>query len=329
MTALVTGSSGHLGEALVRTLRLREEPVRGIDIKGGATTDVIGGIAAREVVAEVMHGVRTVFHTATLHKPHVATHRKADFIDTNVTGTLVLLEAALAAGVREFIFTSTTSLFGDALRPPPGAPAAWITEEVVPIPKNIYGVTKSAAEDLCQLFHRNHGLNCIVLRTSRFFPEDDDNRANREAFSDRNLKANEFLYRRADIEDIVDAHLLARAHAKRLRFQRYIISATSPFTEADLPELNANAPAVVARHFPEYETIYESLGWRMNPRLDRVYVNAAARRDLGWTPRRDFAYVLECLAAGEDFASPLAQSIGRKGYHDEVFEDGPFPVEDG
>lgn len=329
MTTLVTGSTGHLGEALVRTLKARSEPVRGIDVNSSTHTDVVGSITDRDLVTQAMQGVRTVFHTATLHKPHVATHSKADFINSNVTGTLVLLEAALAAGVREFVFTSTTSLFGDALRPPPGAPAAWITEDVVPIPKNIYGVTKSAAEDLCLLFHRNHGMNCIILRTSRFFPEDDDSRANREEFSDQNLKANEFLYRRADIEDIVEAHLLARKHGERLGFGRYIISATSPLTEADLPELNDNAPAVVARHFPDYEALYETLGWRMNPRLDRVYVNAAARQDLGWTPRRDFAHVLKCLAAGEEFVSPLALSIGRKGYHDVEFEDGPFPVEDG
>jgi nucleoside-diphosphate-sugar epimerase len=50
-------------------------------------------------------------------------------------------------------------------------PAAWITEEVAPIPRNIYGVTKVAAEDLCELFHRNERLACLILRTSRFFPK--------------------------------------------------------------------------------------------------------------------------------------------------------------
>ena len=105
-----------------------------------------------------MAGVHTVLHAATLHKPHVATHSRQEFVDTNITGTLNLLEEAVAAGVQAFVFTSTTSVFGDALIPPAGAPAAWITEDVTPVPKNIYGVTKAAAEDLCQLFHRNHGL---------------------------------------------------------------------------------------------------------------------------------------------------------------------------
>lgn len=91
--------------------------------------------------------------------------------------------------MQSFVFTSTTSSFGDTLTPAAGAPAAWITEDVAPSPKNIYGATKTAAEDLCQLFHRNHGLPCIVLRTSRFFPEEDDNAHTAQAYADGNIKA--------------------------------------------------------------------------------------------------------------------------------------------
>src|SRR5205085_8183048 len=137
----------------------------------------------RAFVRRCMKGVTTVLHAATLHKPHVATHSRQDFVDVNISGTLNLLEEAAAAGVTAFVYTSTTSVFGDALVPPPGEPAAWITEDVTPIPKNIYGVTKAAAEDLCQLFRRNHGLPCVVLRASRFFPEADDDPAARSAFA--------------------------------------------------------------------------------------------------------------------------------------------------
>ena len=154
---------------------------------------------------------QAVFHAATLHKPHLATHSCHDFLHTNIAGTLNLLEEAVAAGVQSFIYTSTTSVFGDALIPARGLPAAWITEDVTPIPKNIYGVTKSGAEDLCQLFHRNTNLACIVLRTSRFFPEPDDDQLIREAYADENIKLNEYLYRRVDIEDVVSAHLLGCA----------------------------------------------------------------------------------------------------------------------
>ena len=141
MKVLVTGSAGHLGEALVRALRSRNDEVVALDLLSSPFTTHVGSITDRSL-------------------------------------------------------TSTTSVFGDALIPPSGEPAAWITEEVRPVPKNIYGATKAAAEDLCQLFHRNEGLPCLVLRTSRFFPEADDNREIRESYADDNLKANEFLYRR-------------------------------------------------------------------------------------------------------------------------------------
>jgi len=65
----------------------------------------------------------------------------------------------------------------------------------------------------------------------------------------------------------------------------------------------------------------------MFPRLDRVYVNERARRELGWQPRYDFSSVIESLRSGVDFRSPLALAVGSKGYHDEVFAHGPYPVE--
>src|ERR1700685_4573870 len=250
MKVLVTGSSGHLGEALVRTLRDLQYQVISLDILESPFTTHIGSITDRAWVRRCMNGVQSVFHAATLHKPHVATHSRQDFIDTNVTGTLNLLEEAAGAGAESFIYTSTTSVFGDALVPPPEAPAAWITEEVRPVPGNIYGVTKAAAEDLCELFFRNQDLPCIVLRTSRFFPEDDDNRKVRTEYSDANAKANEYLYRRVDIEDVVSAHLLAAEHAAAIGFGKYIVSATTPFGPGDLADLRVNAPRVVRRHVP-------------------------------------------------------------------------------
>jgi UDP-glucose 4-epimerase len=315
MKILVTGSTGHLGEALMRTLRARGTPVLGVDVFPSPFTDVVGSVADREVVDQCMCGVTHVLHAATLHKPHVATHTREQFIETNITGTLNLLEAAVANQVRSFIFTSTTSTFGDALTPPAGSPAAWITEDVVPIPKNIYGVTKTAAEDLCRLFHRNQKLPVLVLRTSRFFPEEDDVAERATAYPEANLKANEYLYRRVDVEDVVASHLVAMEKAPALGFGKFIITATSPFQREDLGQLGSDAPAVLAKYFPRYPEIYERLGWRMLPSLDRVYVNTRAREHLGWRPRYDFAHVLRCVEAGQDYRSPITLAIGSKGYH--------------
>ena len=326
MKILVTGSAGHLGEALMRSLADTSHEATGLDIKSSPFTRREGSIAERSFVKQCMQGVDVVLHTATLHKPHIASHTRQDFVDTNVTGTLNLLEEAVSAGVRSFVFTSTTSVFGRALTPPVGAPAAWITEEVVPVPKNIYGLTKLAAENLCELFHQSSGLPCIVLRTSRFFPEDDDNRTARLTYDDANLKVNELLYRRADIEDVVSAHMLAMQMAPMIGFGRYIISANTPFTPDDLNELRKDAPSVVRRHAPGYELEYRRRGWSMLPAIDRVYVNQLAKAQLGWQPRYDFGLVIDRLRASEEFRSPLARAVGSKGYHAEVFSGSPYPT---
>jgi len=327
MRVLITGSAGHLGEGLMRTLPAAGlEPV-GADLKASPFTHHVGSIVDRGFVRRCLDGVDAVVHTATLHKPHVATHARQDFVDTNITGTLNLLEESIAARARAFVFTSTTSAFGRALVPPPGEPAAWITEDMVPMPKNIYGVTKVAAENLCELLHHRASLPCLILRTSRFFPEPDDRRETRDTYADDNAKANEFLFRRADIADIVDAHLLALDKAPSIGFGRYIISATTPFTPADLAELRADAPSVVRRLVREYEPVYAARGWSMFPSIDRVYDNGRARRDLGWRPAFDFARIVRDLESGGPAGSALSRAIGSKGYHAEVFADGPYPVD--
>jgi nucleoside-diphosphate-sugar epimerase len=202
-----------------------------------------------------------------------------------------------------------------------------VTEEVTPVPKNIYGVTKTAAEDLCELFYRKHKLPCLVLRTSRFFPEEDDRKEMRQFYEDGNVKANEFLYRRVDIEDVVNAHLLAIERAPTIGLGRYIISETTPFTPDDLFELRKNAPSVVKRKVPDYELEYTRRGWKMFPSIERVYVNARARKELGWHPQYDFVEVLGSLKTGADPRSPLSRLVGSKGYHPGGFAEGPYPVE--
>jgi UDP-glucose 4-epimerase len=326
MKLLVTGSSGHLGEALVRTLKALNHEVIGIDLVPSAFTDQVGSIADRPFVKQCMKGITSVIHTATLHKPHILTHSNANFVETNINGTLNLLEESAANAVTAFVFTSTTSTFGDALTPAAGMPAAWVTEEVVPIPKNIYGATKTAAEDLCKLFHRNHKLPCIVLRTSRFFPEPDDSKKTRQNYEDGNVKANEFLYRRVDTEDVVSAHLLALEKAASIGFGLYIISATSPFTPDDLVELRHDAPTVVKRLFPDYPEEFSRRGWKMFPSIERVYVNERARSELGWNPKYTFRTVLDLQKSGLDPRSPLSIQVGLKGYHAEHYRDGLYPA---
>ena len=150
---LVTGSAGHLGEALVRVLRAEGWEVVSVDVLASPFTTVTGSVTDRDLVRGCLAGVGAVVHTATLHKPHVGSHERQAFVDTNVTGTLVLLEEAAAAGVGSFVFTSTTSTFGRALTPGPGEPAAWVTTVATRLSIN---VLKSARDRKSTRLNSSH-----------------------------------------------------------------------------------------------------------------------------------------------------------------------------
>lgn len=304
MRILLTGSSGWLGSAMAPRLRELGHDVTGLDPVPSAETHSVGSIADRDLVMRTVRDNRidAVIHSGALHKPNIENHANRDFVATNVQGTLNLLDAAVATGVQRFVFTSTTSLMisqpirdgltGGARK------AAWLTEEMTPEPRNIYGVTKLSAEHLCRLYHIQHGLPVVVLRTARFFPEADD-MAHAIEQSDANTKANELLFRRLTVEDAADAHILALEKAPRLGFDTFIVSAPTPFRPDDCAALIADAPSVVARYFPEFPALYARKGWTMFSSIDRVYDASRAKDRLGFVCKTSFADVLAGLAGEE------------------------------
>ena len=328
MRVLITGSSGHLGEALLRDASRVGHNAAGFDVKASEFTTHEGSITHRATVGRALDGIDAVIHCATLHKPHMATHSKQDFVDVNINGTLKLLEASVDAGVKAFVFTSTTSVFGDAMRPGKDRSAIWVDETLQPRCKNIYGASKLAAENLCEIFARNHGLPTVVLRTARFFPENDDDRQRRNQYCQTNLQVNELLYRRADIADMASAHWAALTQASNIGFERLIVTATTPFDRADLAQLASQAPTVVERYFPEYRQVYRSKRWAIEPNIDRVYDNSRARRLLSWEPQYNFSDALERVSKNRDHRSSLARAVGKKHYHAATFSDGPYPVDE-
>ena len=296
MRILVTGSSGWLGQTLVPRLRLAGHEVVGLDPVPSATTRIVGSITDRGLVRTAIRDFRVgaIIHAGALHKPNVATHERTEFVAVNVQGTLNLLEEAVspASPVDRFVMTSTTSLMISreirAGHAGGAAQAAWITEDLAPLlPRNIYGVTKLAAEQLCRLFHELFGLPMLILRTARFFPEEDD-MAHAIVQSEENAKANELLFRRATVEDIAEAHLVALDKAPALGFDTFIICARTPFSPDDCAALIADAPAVVRRYFPDYPDIYARLGWTMFQSIDRVYDSSKAASRLGFACRTGF-----------------------------------------
>jgi UDP-glucose 4-epimerase len=304
MRVLLTGSSGWLGSALAPRLRALGHEVIGLDPVPSAETRIVGSVADRDLVMRAVseNRIEAIIHGGALHKPNIEHHRNEDFVETNVRGTLNLLDAAVAFGVKRFVFTSTTSLMiSQAIRGgfTGGArKAAWLTEEMSPEPRNIYGVTKLSAEHLCRLYHLQFGLPVIVLRTARFFPEADD-MAHAIVQSDANTKANELLFRRLTVEDAADAHVAALEKAPQLGFDTFIVSAPTPFQPADCEALIADALSVVARYFPEFPALYARKGWTMFSSIDRVYDASRARDRLGFVCKTSFSNVLATLAAEE------------------------------
>ena len=301
MRVLLTGSTGWLGRHLAPMLRAAGHEVIGMDVAPGPDTRVVGSVADRALVERVMfsHGIESVIHGAALHKPDIVRYPRQAFIDVNVTGTLNLLECAIAAGADRFVFTSTTSLMiTQAIRDETSDAAVWLDETSGPLsPRNIYGVTKRAAEEVCRLVHAETGLPIIVLRTSRFFPEDDDTHRD---LSGENMKANEFLNRRLTVEDCARAHIVALDRAPTIGFATYIASAPTQFSRDDVAELKRDARAVIARLYPDAAELFAARGWSLPASIGRVYDASAIERGLGFRCATDFAAVLAAMRAGDD-----------------------------
>jgi UDP-glucose 4-epimerase len=277
MQLLITGTSGRLGSALAQRLS-HDHAIIGLDVVPGPYTTHLGSVTDRAQVFALAKGIDAILHTASLLPPHLRDSSRSAFVDIIVHGTLNLLESALEHEVRQFIYTSTTSLYGEAMVP--RETAVWVTEELTPVPRDLYDITKFAAEGLCRDVSSAYGLSCALLRVARFFPEPPNDLAIYR------------LYEGVDLSDVVAAHGLA-LEAASPGYQIFNIAARSPFTAGETAELLHDPQRVILRHFPGAGERFATLGWQFPTRIDRVYVIEKAERELGYRPAFNF---LEYLA---------------------------------
>lgn len=277
MRVLVTGSSGQLG-AVISSMLSKEHSIIGIDSLPGKYTSHIGDITDCEFVLSVIKNVEIIIHTCSLHAPHLKTHSSEEFINTNINGTLNLLKSAVEKRIRRFIYTSTTSLYGHAMDST--KQAVWVTEDLLPRPRDIYDVTKIAAEGLCEIYSYQYGLPCISLRVSRYFPESDY------------LMTVYRLYRGVDVRDAATAHILAMT-LKRKGYEVFNISALSPFSRDETYDLLHDAPSILKRYFPNIDKLFAKKGWKLPKSIDRIYSIDKAKKILKYCPKFNFDTLID------------------------------------
>jgi nucleoside-diphosphate-sugar epimerase len=279
MKVLVTGASGQLGSVTVNHLKTHGHHVYGIDIIPSATTHELIDIKDKLSVEKVTVGFDAVIHTAALHGKHYElNYPREDFIETNITATLHLLNACVENKVSKFLYTSTTSIYGNALIDT--EKAVWVDELLVEKPRDIYDITKQTAEQLCKDFFYKEGLQTSVYRIGRFLPEDD------------NLKINHRLYRGLDERDGAEALRLGLDTAFH-DFEIFNISSGSPFGRHDLQQLKHSPTDVILQYFPEAKDIYQRKNWVFPESIDRVYVCDKATQILNYHPQYTFKYLLQ------------------------------------
>jgi dTDP-glucose 4,6-dehydratase len=178
MNVLITGGCGFIGSNLVKLLRTSRPSWRLVtydkltyagnlenlaELEGDAghvfaRADIRDGAAMLDIMRR--HQIEAVVNFAAESHVDRSIMSAEPFLDTNVTGTLRLLEAARAAGVRRFLQISTDEVYGSL--GPTGA-----FEETTPLaPRSPYSASKAAADHLVLAFHHTHGMDTLITRAS-------------------------------------------------------------------------------------------------------------------------------------------------------------------
>ena len=169
---LVTGAAGFIGRSIARQLLQNGATVRGLDnfstgkrenLEGLTGLEFIeGDITHRATVNRACQGVDVIFHEAALASVPRSVADPVPTNDSNVTGTVELLQAARQANVRRIVYAGSSSAYGDT-------PTLPKREDMLPNPVSPYAVSKLAAEYYMSCFHAVYGLETVTIRYFNVF----------------------------------------------------------------------------------------------------------------------------------------------------------------
>lgn len=289
-TVLITGTSGRIGESIAESLRSAGYSVKGVDKIPGRLTTHLCDIGDLGEMRKLLAGVKAVVHSAAYHAPHVGIVPDQEFLRVNVEATKSLAELAIECGIRRFIFTSTTALYGSASQMK--EQAARIDETTLPKPKTIYHSTKIQAEGVLEQMARSSELRVTVIRMSRCFAEPAD------------LMAVYRLHRGVDRRDVAVAHKLALETEGLPPFDVFVVSGQTPFIQEDRFDLFNHPDQVLRTRCPGLVAELERIGSRQRNSIDRVYDSSKAMRVLGWRPVYGYLEVFKQLQDGSPEVLP-------------------------
>jgi nucleoside-diphosphate-sugar epimerase len=244
MRILLTGGSGDLGRLLSEALAARGDEPAVIDPAPPhpcVKTYFDSSILDRAAVSKAVEGVECVVHIAAWHGIHEARGSKTayDFHDLNVTGTFEVLEASARAGVKQFLFISSTSA-SDRY--------------------GIYGHTKVLGEEMCRAYAHRHGMAVITLRPRAFIPS-----WNKAVYASFPEWAAWFSRGAVHLDDVLRATLraldLLKVGGLASSAPVYTIDGAYDFTREDLDNWDATGPGSTFRkYYPEDEGLMRKYG---------------------------------------------------------------------
>ncbi len=311
MRVLVTGGAGYIGAHTTKVLQARGDYVVALDTLElgyrqalGDTPLVVGNTRDEALVKSVIadHKVEAVIHFAAYKAAGESMQRPVKYFDNNVTGTLHLLEAIRAAGVRHLVFSSTAAVYG--------TPKSLPVKESAPLgPENPYGESKLMVEQMLKWYDAAHGIKSVALRyfnAAGCVPDGSMGEDPRQAQNLIPLVMNAATRRQPKVKvfgtdyptpdgtairDYIHVLDLADAHARALDFLR-AQDRSDVFNLGTGQGASVQEVLTAARRISGVDIPAEYVARRAGDPVSVYADNTKARTTLSWTPRHGLEEII-------------------------------------